>query len=64
MKRLRAALDDDAESPHFIETLPRRGYRFIGTVNGVDHEVRPDAPASQPMRAGRQRYFGRSLVWL
>src|ERR1700730_4972599 len=35
MKRLRAALDDDAESPHFIETLPRRGYRFIGSVNGL-----------------------------
>ena len=31
MKRLRAALDDDAESPHFIETVPRRGYRFIGS---------------------------------
>src|SRR6266849_5165228 len=34
MKRLRAALADDAESPHFIETLPRRGYRFIGAGNG------------------------------
>jgi TolB-like protein/DNA-binding winged helix-turn-helix (wHTH) protein/Flp pilus assembly protein TadD len=34
MKRLRAALDDDAESPHFVETVPRRGYRFIGSVNG------------------------------
>jgi TolB-like protein/DNA-binding winged helix-turn-helix (wHTH) protein len=34
MKRLRAALDDAAESPHFIETVPRRGYRFIGAVNG------------------------------
>jgi TolB-like protein/DNA-binding winged helix-turn-helix (wHTH) protein/Tfp pilus assembly protein PilF len=34
MKRLRAALDDDAESPHFIETMPRRGYRFFGAVNG------------------------------
>src|ERR1700730_7596427 len=31
IKRLRAALDDDAESPHFIETLPRHGYRFIGS---------------------------------
>jgi len=30
MKRLRAALDDDAETPRFIETLPRRGYRFLG----------------------------------
>src|SRR5437762_13841213 len=34
IKRLRAALDDDAESPHFIETLPRHGYRFIGSVKG------------------------------
>jgi TolB-like protein/Tfp pilus assembly protein PilF len=31
---LRAALDDNAETPRFIETLPRRGYRFIGLVNG------------------------------
>jgi DNA-binding winged helix-turn-helix (wHTH) protein/Tol biopolymer transport system component len=37
VKRLRAALDDDAESPHFIETLPRLGYRFIGSVNGSGH---------------------------
>ena len=35
MVRLRAALDDDAESPHFIETLPRRGYRFIAAVEGA-----------------------------
>jgi len=29
VKRLRAALDDDADSPCYIETLPKRGYRFI-----------------------------------
>src|SRR6266404_4575768 len=29
VKRLRQALDDSAETPRFIETLPRRGYRFI-----------------------------------
>ena len=29
VKRLREVLGDSAESPHFIETLPRRGYRFI-----------------------------------
>jgi len=32
IKRLRAAIDDDSENPRFIETLPRRGYRFIGPV--------------------------------
>jgi len=29
MKRLRAALGDDAKAPRYIETLPRRGYRWI-----------------------------------
>ena len=32
IKQLRAALGDDAESPRYIETLPRRGYRFIAPV--------------------------------
>ena len=31
VKRLRDALDDSAENPRFIETLPRHGYRFIKT---------------------------------
>jgi TolB-like protein len=34
VKRLRAALGDDADSPRFIETLPRRGYRFIAAFEG------------------------------
>jgi Tol biopolymer transport system component/DNA-binding winged helix-turn-helix (wHTH) protein len=36
--KLRDVLGDKAESPHFIETLPRMGYRFIGSIdrNGVD----------------------------
>lgn len=35
VKRLRSVLGDSAETPRFIETLPRRGYRFIGPVDGV-----------------------------
>ena len=31
--RLRAALGDHAETPRYIETIPRRGYRFIGSVD-------------------------------
>ena len=30
--RLRDALNDSADNPRFIETLPRRGYRFIAPV--------------------------------
>jgi len=32
VKRLREALGDSAETPTFIETLARRGYRFIGNI--------------------------------
>jgi DNA-binding winged helix-turn-helix (wHTH) protein/tetratricopeptide (TPR) repeat protein len=32
VNRLREALDDSADHPRFIETVPRRGYRFIGPV--------------------------------
>lgn len=32
VRRLRAALGDEAETPHYIETVPRKGYRFIGTL--------------------------------
>jgi DNA-binding winged helix-turn-helix (wHTH) protein/Tfp pilus assembly protein PilF len=33
VRRLRATLGDHAEAPRYIETIPRRGYRFIGKVN-------------------------------
>lgn len=34
IRQIRAALCDDAETPRYIETLPRRGYRFIGQIDG------------------------------
>jgi len=36
MKQLRSALADDRASPRYIETLPRRGYRFIAAVGTDD----------------------------
>ena len=36
IKRLRDALGDSAEEPRYIETLPRRGYRFIAPVENGD----------------------------
>jgi TolB-like protein len=39
IKRLREALGDTAETPRYIETLPRRGYRFIGAINAVPEAV-------------------------
>src|SRR5882672_2755832 len=35
IRRLRDALDDSAENPRFVETVARRGYRFVAPVNGA-----------------------------
>src|SRR6201987_1780486 len=32
VNKIREVLGDSAESPHFVETIPRRGYRFIGAL--------------------------------
>ncbi len=50
VNRLREALDDSAEQPRFIETFPKRGYRFVAEVtrNGAGPaEVSPASPAQQ-----------------
>ena len=41
LKKLRAALQDDAENPRFIETVPRQGYRFLAPIQIIN-----DATAS------------------
>jgi eukaryotic-like serine/threonine-protein kinase len=40
INKLREALGDSADNPCFIETLPRRGYRFIAPVTGADGTTR------------------------
>lgn len=45
--RLREALEDSAEHPRFIETLPRKGYRFISSVNETEPR-QPLSPAQTP----------------
>src|SRR6202035_195882 len=44
--KLRSALGDSAENPRFIETLPKRGYRFIADVSVADADGRPKKPGS------------------
>src|SRR5713226_10632550 len=46
--KLRSALGDSAENPRYIETLPKRGYRFIADVSVVGADVRPKRPESGP----------------
>ena len=51
IKKLRQALGDSAVNPRFIETLPRKGYRFIAPVGS------PEIPAAAPV-------VRRHRVWL
>jgi TolB-like protein/DNA-binding winged helix-turn-helix (wHTH) protein/Tfp pilus assembly protein PilF len=49
INRLRAALGDEADNPRFIETLERRGYRFIAPVSVVEAPAAPPpAPEARP----------------
>ena len=56
IRRLREALGDSASAPRFIETLPRRGYRFIAPVerNGIESPAPTPAPPPrlQPTPSG------------
>ncbi len=53
VNRLREALKDSAEAPTFIETVPRRGYRFIGQLIGKASST--EAGTSIPGRDRRPR---------
>lgn len=41
IKKIRLALGDAADTPRFIETIPRKGYRFIAPVDGDVHPAMP-----------------------
>lgn len=69
IKKLRDVLGDSAEQPHYIETLPRRGYRLIARVENGEPSVSaaaaqqpaPDAPV---MATPRSRHNRRGVVAL
>ncbi|HLX38571.1 MAG TPA: winged helix-turn-helix domain-containing protein, partial [Candidatus Binataceae bacterium] len=45
LREVRAALGDNADAPRFIETIPRRGYRFIAEVTRTGDVTLPESPA-------------------
>jgi len=56
ISKIREALGDSAESPRFVETVARRGYRFLAEVKVADAApVRRPEPATQPHPAPEPR---------
>jgi Tol biopolymer transport system component/DNA-binding winged helix-turn-helix (wHTH) protein len=74
VKKLRQALNDDSGNPRFVETLYRRGYRFIAPVTAaensdhiqlVESRAGSAAPAEPiPIKAGSKRIIGAAIVAL
>jgi serine/threonine protein kinase len=67
VKRLRLALEDSADEPRYVETLPRRGYRWMIPVESVD--ASPDTPqeadpatASPPAEITAPNLTGRKIA--
>jgi eukaryotic-like serine/threonine-protein kinase len=53
VRRLRETLGDSAETPRFIETMPRRGYRFVAPVQGTPTDLQqPRQPAFRRRHVG------------
>ncbi|MGD9627692.1 MAG: winged helix-turn-helix domain-containing protein [Pyrinomonadaceae bacterium] len=50
VRQIRKALGDDAQSPLYIETIPRRGYRFIADVTDLSPLQSEPVPAHSPSR--------------
>ena len=58
INKVRDALGDSAESPRFVETVSRRGYRFLAEVKGTGAPIRGMGFASQPQSGAEPRELG------
>src|SRR6516164_10284397 len=64
INKLREALGDSAENPRFVETLAKRGYRFIGDLARARREIRSllVLPLESLSQDSEQGYFAEGLA--
>src|SRR4029077_15693318 len=62
IRRVREALGDSAERPRYVETLPKRGYRFLMPVQR-SNSGEPVLPMSAIENLARSRRSSRSIWW-
>jgi len=57
VRRLRDSLGDSAENPRFVETVARRGYRFLAPVSGMVEAVAPREISTVPVHSARRGWI-------
>jgi DNA-binding winged helix-turn-helix (wHTH) protein len=60
IKQVREALGEDADRPLYIQTVPRRGYRFLAPVERTSEAEDPDEASFRPRTDGRLN----KLLWM
>src|SRR5437879_3880110 len=74
VRKIRLALRDDAEQPHYLQTVVGRGYRFVGPITvtadngsgGIDTPKEPSPQISEPatpLISSSPRRFGFRTAW-
>jgi DNA-binding winged helix-turn-helix (wHTH) protein/tetratricopeptide (TPR) repeat protein len=64
VREIRKALEDDAATPRFIETVHRRGYRFIASIRLQDTEYSDNVPTPDSLLVGRDDANSKLRKWL
>jgi TolB-like protein/DNA-binding winged helix-turn-helix (wHTH) protein/Flp pilus assembly protein TadD len=65
IRQIRSALEDDAEHPRFLETLPKRGYRFTASVSGAaPSQIEIPAPSLAPLPPRRRLLLRYGLAFM
>jgi len=68
IRQIRTALDDDAERPRYLETLPKRGYRFIAQIEDVKPKISADLPTGSaeilPSAKAPRGHLRTRLQWI
>lgn len=67
VNKIREVLNDSATEPRFVETLPRRGYRFIAPIRPAAEPPQESSPASSEQRANWEDLWKLSLgraIWV
>ena len=62
LNQVRTALRDPARASHFVETLPRVGYRFVADVRGAEPAAPPAAAVRVPSPAPRRPWWAFAAV--